>query len=70
MLIQLVRVTTDERTFQLWAAATAREDAIDRVLDTIPEGWTACLLDERPVRMNMTPGEVRELRGTLAPTQA
>lgn len=35
----LVRVTTDDRTHQLWAAATSREEAVDRVLDAIPEGW-------------------------------
>ena len=73
MLIQFVRVTTDERKFQLWAAATAREDAINRVLDAIPEGWTASLVDETPhnnISMNMMPGEVRELRGTPVATQA
>ena len=72
MLIHLVRVTTDDRQSRLWASATAREDAVDRVLDAIPEGWTACLLDERPrdnVSMNMTQGEVRELRVASAPAQ-
>ena len=64
--IHLVRVTTDDRTHQLWAAATSREEAVDRVLDAIPEGWAARLLDrsleprENAVR-GMTAGEVREL---------
>lgn len=64
--IHLVRVTTDDRRQQLWAAATAREDAVDRVLDAIPEGWAARLLDDslRPCESavrDMTAGEVREL---------
>jgi hypothetical protein len=64
--IHLVRVTTDDRKQQLWAAATAREEAVNRVLDAIPEGWAARLLDyslkprENVVR-GMTSGEVREL---------
>lgn len=66
--IHLVRVTTDDREHQLWAAATARDQAVDRVLDAIPEGWTACLLEE-PMRssaeagVNMTLGQVRRLLG-------
>ena len=64
--IHLVRVTTDDQKHQLWAAATSREDAVDRVLDAIPEGWAARLLDdslkprENAVR-DMIAGEVREL---------
>ena len=64
--IHLVRVTTDDRKHQLWAAATPRDQAVDRVLDAIPEGWTAILLDEpmRPSQettVRMAAGEVREL---------
>jgi hypothetical protein len=67
--IHLVRVTTDDRAFQFWAAATSREQAVDSVLAVIPEGWCACLLDETLKRQvfalsNMAQGEVRELSGT------
>ena len=49
-----VRVTTDDRSCQLWAAATAREDAVDRVLDIIPEGWCARLIDEEAAHMDLS----------------
>jgi hypothetical protein len=55
--IHFVRVTTDARTRQLWAAATARDEAVDRVLDVIPEGWTARLSDEP---LNPQPGAVSD----------
>ena len=38
--VHLVRVTTDERENQLWAAATPREQAVRLVLNAIPEGRT------------------------------
>jgi hypothetical protein len=58
---------TDDRTQQLWVAATARDEAVDRVLDVIPEGWTARLLDERfeseaDIASDMAPGKVRAKR--------
>jgi hypothetical protein len=64
--IHYVRVMTDDRTQQLWVAATARDQAVDRVLDVIPEGWTARLLDEQfeslaDLASDMVPGDVREL---------
>ena len=64
--VHLVRVTTDDREQRLWAAATSRDDAVDCVLNAIPEGWTARLIDEtlapRPDAVaDMRPGEVREL---------
>jgi hypothetical protein len=64
--IHFVRVTTDDRTYRLWAAATLREQAVDRVLDTVPEGWTAFLMDPVPTSassasLELAPGEVREL---------
>jgi hypothetical protein len=34
--IHFVRVRTDDRTQQLWAAAAARNEAVDRVLDAAP----------------------------------
>ena len=66
--IHLVRVTTDDREHQLWAAATAREEAITQVLNAVPEGWTAALLSNRlkPMEeeaLNLKPGEVREITG-------
>ena len=65
--IHLVRVMTDDRSYRLWAAATPRERAVDRVLDVIPEGWSARLLDDPidPRQLaglsGFAPGEVREL---------
>ena len=44
--VHLVRVTTDDRECRIWAAATAREEAVDYVLEHIPEGWSACLLED------------------------
>ncbi len=64
--VHLVRVTTDDLEQRLWAAATSREDAVDCVLNAIPEGWTARLLDQslepRAAAVHgMMAGEVREL---------
>ena len=47
----------------------SRNEAVDRVLDAIPEGWTARLLEEQlkppPAAIsNMVPGEVRKLGET------
>jgi len=71
--IHLVRVTTDDRIHQVWAAATSREEAVERVLDAIPEGWTARLLGESPkarengLAYGLFLGEVRELKGYRLP---
>jgi len=71
MDVHFVRVTTDDWEHRVWAAATSREDAVDCVLDRVPEGWTVCLVDEivathhRAV-IDMTPGEVRELAITAS----
>jgi hypothetical protein len=44
--IRVVLVTTDNCDHQIWMTATSREKAaVDRILDAIPEGWTASLLD-------------------------
>jgi hypothetical protein len=64
--IHFVRVRTDDRTQQLWAAAGVRNEAVGRVLDAIPEGWTARLLEEQlkpqpDAVSNMVAGEVRKL---------
>lgn len=67
--LHFVRVRTDDRTQQLCAVAAPRNEAVDRVLDAIPEGWTARLLEEQlkppPAAIsNMVPGEVRKLGET------
>ena len=64
--VHLVRVTTDGREHQLWVAAVPREEAVDKVLNAVPEGWTAALLSNRlkPFEveaLNLKPGDVREL---------
>ena len=65
--IYLVRVTTDDREHQLWAAAATSEDeAINLVLNAVSDGWTAAPLSNRlkPAEieaLNMKAGEVREL---------
>lgn len=71
--IHLIRVTTDDREHQLWAAAVASpENALSAVLDAIPEGWTAASLTNRlkPVEieaLNLKPGEVREVTSSRHP---
>lgn len=62
--VQLVRVTTDAREVQIWLAATSREEALDRVLDAIPEGWAVSLIQrglaaEHVAALDMTVGEIR-----------
>ena len=57
---------THDRKHRLWAAATSREEAVDRVLAAIPDGWSARLLDgclkpRQDAVLTMIPGEVREL---------
>jgi len=45
--------------------AVPRDEAVSRVLDALPEGWSAVLLPLRPIdgsRLNMQPGEIRELK--------
>ena len=65
--ISLIRVTTDDCSYQLWAAATSPELAVDLVLDAIPEGWCARLLEDaieswmQPTLSVMSPGDVCEL---------
>ena len=62
--VHLVRVTTDEREYQLWAAATPREQAVRLVLNAIPEGRILAtrLTPDEVAFLNMAPGEVRELK--------
>jgi hypothetical protein len=62
----LARVTTDDGERRLWVAAASREEAVTLVLDSVPEGWSATLLDTRlkpdeVALLKMRPGDVREL---------
>jgi hypothetical protein len=64
--IHLVRVTTPDQKNQLCAAATSREEAVDRVLSAAAEGSNArlmdgCLKPRQDAVRSMTAGEVREL---------
>jgi hypothetical protein len=73
--VHLVRVITDDRQHQLWAAATPREEAVDQVLDAVPEGWAAALLSNslKPEEMeilNLKPGEVREITNPSDPIRS
>ena len=62
--VHLVRVTADDGEIQIWLAATSRDQAVDLVLDAIPEGWAVSLMQRQltaghGLTLNMTPGEVR-----------
>ena len=62
----LVRVRTDDNCFRIWVAFTSPEEALSKVLDSIPEGWSVVLtgarLNAREIEMlAIKPGEVREL---------
>lgn len=62
--VHLIRVTTDDRSIQLWLAATPLDEALDRVLDAVPEGWSTALLRRRippdvVADLQMAVGEVR-----------
>jgi hypothetical protein len=64
----LVRVLTDDLEYEIWVTATSRDDAVSRVLECVPEGWSASLLaeglssDEIAV-LKLQPGDARKLRG-------
>jgi hypothetical protein len=65
--VHLVRVITDDLEYQIWVAATSREDAVSGVLDCVPEGWSASLLDQQinpneAAALKIQPGDVRALR--------
>jgi hypothetical protein len=66
MDVHLVRVTTDDRQHQLWAAAGPRGRATELILSAIPDGWAAVLLSSTLTAkqlevLNLKPGEVREI---------
>lgn len=63
--VHLVRVTTDDGSWQVWIAATKRDEAVDRVLELVPEGWAASLIERRLssdhiAELDMKAGEVRQ----------
>jgi hypothetical protein len=65
--IHLVRVMTDSGERQIWLAATGRDEAVDQVLDFVPEGWSASLIQREldpddAAALNLNPGEVRQHR--------
>jgi enoyl reductase-like protein len=66
-VVYLINVTTDDRAHQLWvAAASSEEEALTLVLNSVPEGWTAALLSNKlmPIEiaaLNLKPGEVKEI---------
>ena len=65
--VRVVLVTTDNCDHQIWMTAAAREKAaVDRILDAIPEGWTASPLDiklspRERTQLRLRAGEVRKL---------
>jgi hypothetical protein len=65
--VKLARVFTDDLEYQIWVAATSRDEAASRILDCVPDGWTARLLEEgldtnEMAAPKLEPGEVRELK--------
>jgi len=71
MEAHILQVTTDDGERRFWLAAGTEEEAVQLVLDTIPEGWTAKLIDgglaarEEAAALGLTvglaPGEAREV---------
>src|SRR5437868_4578289 len=65
--VHLVRVITDDLEYQIWLAATSRDEAASRLLDCVPEGWSASLLEQsldpdKAAALKLRPGDVRLLR--------
>jgi hypothetical protein len=64
--VYLLRVMTDDREYKLWAAAMpGGEEAVQAVLDRVPEGWAVSLLKrakpDETEALALKPGEIREL---------
>ena len=61
----LLRVRTDDGEHQLQVAAMSGEEAVQAVLDAVPEGWTVSLLagakSDEIEALALKPGEVRAL---------
>jgi len=59
-------VRDDEGRFRLYAVAAARKQALNELLNVVPEGWSTSLLQEQPsgqiiAALNTNAGEVREI---------
>lgn len=71
MEAHLLQVTTDDGECQFWLAAGTEEQAVQLVLDAIPEGWTAKLMHSGLTTreeaaalgliVGLVPGEAREV---------
>jgi len=65
--IHLVRVFTDDLEYEIWVTATSRDEAVSRVLECVPEGWSASLIEQglsldEVAMLRLEPGDVRKLR--------
>lgn len=63
----LVKVLTDDLEYEIWVTATSRDEAVSRVLECVPEGWSASLLEQGLSReevaiLKLETGDVRKLR--------
>ena len=63
----LVRVLTDELEYEIWVTAISRDKAVSRVLECVPEGWSALLLEgglssDEVAVLKLQPGDARKLR--------
>lgn len=45
MEAHLLRVITDDGECRFWLAAGTEEEAVQLVLDAVPEGWTAKVIN-------------------------
>ena len=68
--VHLVRVITDNLEYQVWVVATSREHAVSRVLECVPDGWTASLLEHslgpsEASILELQPGDARKLKGLV-----
>jgi hypothetical protein len=65
--VRVIRVITDDLKHRFWVAATPPEEAITRILNDVPEGWSAALLDvslttTELALLKLQSGEIRELK--------
>jgi hypothetical protein len=64
-IVHVVAATKDGET-QFWAAATSRNEAVARVLQRLPRGWTATLMRwqltaKKIAQLNLEPNAVEKL---------
>ena len=66
-VVQIVRVLTDDRDQHLWLVAAPPDDAVNKVLNAVPEGWAAALLandvlsPSEAAALHLGPGDIREI---------